>query len=195
MVNCTHPLLPQPDSDAAAATATLPGETFRGLYTTENLYFPYAPMVGQHPAAGPDLLVAFGDQYYENRPTETDLSQPLLDVLFRYYLWLWSFADITRNTPTICLVDDHDVYHPNLWGWSGRAAPQGSYSWGGYIMPPAWVNAVQRMQCSHNPDAYDPTPVLQGITRVLHGVQLRRRVVRRPRGPQVQEHQQDRHQP
>ena len=72
--------------------------------------------------------------------------------------------EITRNTPTICLVDDHDVYHPNLWGWSGRAAPQGSYSWGGYIMPPDWVNAVQRMQCSHNPDAYDPTPVLQGIT-------------------------------
>lgn len=31
-------------------------------------------------------------------------------------------------------------------------------------MPGTWVNLIQRMQCSHNPDAFDPTPVLQGIT-------------------------------
>jgi hypothetical protein len=34
---------------------------------------------------------------------------------------------------------------------------------GGYKMPAAWVNMVQRTQTSHLPDPYDPTPVAQGI--------------------------------
>lgn len=163
MVDCfihTHRRLDVQSSGAPK----FPGETFRGLYTTENLYFPYAELVANLRKHNPDVLVALGDQYYENRPTVKNLNPTLLDVLSRYYLWLWSFAEITRTTPTICLVDDHDVYHPNLWGWSGRAAPDGDYHWGGYLMPASWVNLVQRIQCSHNPDPYDPTPVLQGIT-------------------------------
>ena len=163
MVNCTIHSYRNLEQ-ASSGAPKLPGEVFRGLYTTENLYFPYAELVTNIQRQSPDLLVAFGDQYYEDKPTNTDRSQAVLDVLSRYYLWLWSFADITRSTPTICLVDDHDMYHPNLWGWSGRAAPQGDYHWGGYIMPANWVNTVQRIHCSHNPDAYDPTTVLQGIS-------------------------------
>ena len=164
MVNCTIHSFRNLEEGSSGAPK-LPGEVFRGLYTTENLYFPYAELVGNIQRQSADLLVAFGDQYYEDKPTRPDrTSQPLLDVLSRYYLWLWSFADITRGMPTICLVDDHDMYHSNLWGWSGRAAPQGNNNWGGYVMPASWVNTVQRVQCSHNPDAYDPTAVLQGIS-------------------------------
>jgi alkaline phosphatase D len=163
MINCTihsHRNLDVPSSGAPKFT----GETFSGLYTTRNLYFPYAELVGNIQQQGPDLLVAFGDQYYEHKPTVVNQGAGILDVLSRYYLWLWSFEQITRNTPTICLVDDHDVYQTNLWGWSGRAAPEGDYRSGGYIMPAGWVNTVQRIQCAHNPDAHDPATVLQGIT-------------------------------
>ena len=163
MVNCTIHTYRNLDVKSSGAVK-FPGETFRGLYTTANMYFPYAELVTNIRRQNPDLLVAFGDQYYENKPTVRNSNGNILDVLSRYYLWLWSFAEITRNTPTICLVDDHDMYHPNLWGWSGRAAPNGYYGWGGYMMSASWVNLVQRIQCSHNPDPYDPAPVLQGIT-------------------------------
>lgn len=163
MVNCMIHSYRNLDATSSGAPK-LPGERFRGLYTTENLYFPYGEIAGSLQRARPDLLVAFGDQYYENRPTTKDPSPALLDVLSRYYLWLWSFRDITRDTPTICLVDDHDVYHGNLWGWSGRAAPNGNRDLGGYVMSASWVNAVQRIQCGHNPDANDPTPVLRSIS-------------------------------
>jgi alkaline phosphatase D len=163
MVNCTVHTFRRLDSKSSG-TPKFPGETFRGLYTTQNMYFPYAELATNIQSHSPDLFVAFGDQYYENRPTMQNLTTNVLEVLSRYYLWLWSFADITRNTPSICLVDDHDVNHPNLFGWSGAAAQDGNHSLGGYIMPGEWVNAVQRAQCSHNPDAFDPTPVLQGIT-------------------------------
>jgi alkaline phosphatase D len=163
VVNCTAHTFRRLDTPSSGAPR-LPGETFRGLYTKANLYFPYAELVTNVARHNPDLLVALGDQYYEDRPTVKDRSPGILDVLSRYYLWLWSFGQVTRNTPTICLVDDHDMYQPNLWGWSGRAAPNSNWRQGGYVMPAAWVNLVQRIQCSHNPDAYDPTTVLQGIT-------------------------------
>ena len=65
----------------------------------------------------------------------------------------------------MALVDDHDMYQSNLWGWSGKAVPTGAdFRFGGYVMTPSWVNAVQASQCGHNPDPFDPTPVLQGIS-------------------------------
>ena len=145
-------------------TARLPGERFAGLYTRTNLYFPYAELVAGVAAADPDVLVALGDQYYENQPTRRDDQQPLLDVLGKYALWLWSFGSLTRDRPTIVLVDDHDVFQGDLWGWQGRAAPDGDAGRGGYVQRPEWVNTVQRLQCGHDPDPYDPTPVLQGIS-------------------------------
>ncbi|HET7474686.1 MAG TPA: alkaline phosphatase D family protein [Dermatophilaceae bacterium] len=164
MINCTiHTFRPLDRKSSGASN--IPGERFLGLYTRDNLYFPYGDLVRNLGRQRPDLLVAFGDQYYENWPTRRNIGNGAeLDVLSRYYLWLWSFGELTRNTPTVCLVDDHDVYHGNLWGWSGKAAPNRNQSLGGYIMPPAWVNVVQRIQCSHNPDPYDPAPVLQGIS-------------------------------
>ncbi len=163
MVNCTIHSYRSLDK-ASRGRQRLPGERYLGLYTKDNLYFPYQEMVRNLRRQSPDLLVALGDQYYETRPTDVDRRNAVLDMLGRYYLWLWSFGELTRQTPTICLVDDHDVYHGNLWGWSGSPAPGGDQSFGGYVMPASWVNTVQRVQCGHNPDAYDPTPVHQGIS-------------------------------
>jgi hypothetical protein len=81
----------------------------------------------------------------------------------------WSYRDIFRNIPSACIPDDHDVYHGNVWGAGGKAAPtdQGwayqAQDQGGYKMEPEWVNMVQRTQTSHLPDPYDATPVQQGI--------------------------------
>ncbi len=163
MINCTIHAIRVLEV-ATNGAARLPGEAFGGLYTRTNLYFPYAELAGNVAAADPDLVVTLGDQYYENQPTRKDRQNPLLDVLGKYYLWLWSFGDLTRDRPTLALVDDHDMFQGNLWGWDGRRAPNGDANEGGYVQPPAWVNTVQRLQCGHNPDAYDPTPVLQGIS-------------------------------
>lgn len=142
----------------------LAGSVPLGLYTGRNLYFPYAELVADLGRRKPQLLAAVGDQYYEHRPTTREQGpEPTLDVLYRWYLWLWAFRDLTRSVPTVVLVDDHDVYHPNLWGNAGAPAPGGDYRQGGYIHPAAWVNLVQRVQTSHNPDPYDPAPVAQGI--------------------------------
>jgi alkaline phosphatase D len=142
----------------------LAGSRPLGLYTEANLYFPYPQLVDDLRRRRPQLLAAVGDQYYEYRPTTKDQSpEPTLDVLYRWYLWLWAFRELTRSLPTVVLVDDHDVYQPNLWGNAGVPAPGGDYRNGGYAHPAAWVNLVQRIQTSHNPDPHDPAPVAQGI--------------------------------
>jgi alkaline phosphatase D len=141
-----------------------PGSPRLGLYTEANLYFPYRRLVAELGRRRPHLLAAVGDQYYEHRPTTRERGpQPTLDMLYRWYLWLWAFRDLTRDRPTVVLVDDHDVYHPNLWGNAGAPAPGGDYRQGGYAHPAAWVNLVQRVQTGHNPDPHDPAPVAQGI--------------------------------
>ena len=68
----------------------------------------------------------------------------------------------------MAIPDDHDVYHGNIWGAGGIAAPKAEINYeaqdgGGYKMPASWVNMVQRTQTSHLPDPYDPTPVEQDI--------------------------------
>ena len=118
----------------------LAGSVPLGLYTGRNLYFPYAELAAQLGRRRPHLLAAVGDQYYEHRPTTREQGpEPVLDVLYRWYLWLWSFRDLTRSVPTVVLVDDHDVYHPNLWGWAGR--PSATPDAGGFVMPAAWADA------------------------------------------------------
>jgi hypothetical protein len=80
----------------------------------------------------------------------------------------WAYKDLIRNRPVICIPDDHDVFHGNLWGAEGKACgSKGTESdkqdTGGYKMPPGWVNMVQETQTSHLPDPIDPATVLQGI--------------------------------
>ncbi len=143
-----------------------PGEERLGLYTPRNVWFPYRGVVRNLRAQRPDLVVAHGDQYYENAPSSFQREDAdLLDVMGRYLLWVWAFAEITRDVPTVVLVDDHDVYQPNLWGAGGIGVLAGeSVNAGGYRRTVSWVNAVQRMQCGHNPVPASTELVGDGIT-------------------------------
>ncbi|QTN33142.1 metallophosphoesterase [Akkermansiaceae bacterium] len=100
----------------------------------------------------PDLLFFAGDQTY--RHTEHTAGWIEFGLQFR---------DLMRDRPTICIPDDHDVGHPNLWGAGGKKSERPDGADGGYFYPPAYVNMVQRQQSWNLPDAVDPAPVDQGI--------------------------------
>ncbi len=136
-----------------------------------DLGFPHADVVRNVSWFKPDFLVFTGDQIYERvgeygiqrRPLET----ATLDYLRKWYIFGWEYRDLLKDIPSVCLPDDHDVYHGNLWGAGGRHAEGEGYEGqdqGGYTMEASWVNMVQRTQTSHLPDPYDPRPVEQGIT-------------------------------
>ena len=138
----------------------------------------------------PDILFWTGDQVYEPvggfgaiESREPDLIAPaMLDFLRKWLVFGWAVRDLTRDIPSVCMTDDHDMYHGNIWGCGGRptnpalgsgAATEGTVVYGpkefaiqdsgGYKMAPRWVNMVQRLQTAHLPDPFDATPVLQGI--------------------------------
>ena len=121
----------------------------------------------------PDLLVYTGDQIYEPRGgfgiTMEPLEKATLDYLRKWYMFGWEYGSMLKEIPSVCLPDDHDVYHGNVWGSGGKAAKRSNdvKEWqddGGYKMPAEWVNMVQRTQTAHMPDPFDPTPVLQNIS-------------------------------
>ena len=149
--------------------------------------FPHAPIARSIKSLNPDILFFTGDQLYEANGGYAIQRAPAdaarLDYLRKWYMFGWAWGDLTRNTPCICLPDDHDVYHGNLWGAAGRRAeypastaePQfyqadGQDS-GGYTMPAGWVNMVQKTQSSHLPDCPDTRPVDQNIS--VHFGELR----------------------
>jgi hypothetical protein len=120
----------------------------------------------------PDLLTFMGDQYYEGsaggyglrRGADVDLRRATLDVLRKWILHGWAFGDLMKDRPTITIADDHDVYQGNLWGEGGTTVDRMAlHDNGGYIMPPEWINAVQRMQTAHLPEPPDPAPARNGI--------------------------------
>ncbi|MEM9929826.1 MAG: metallophosphoesterase family protein, partial [Bacteroidota bacterium] len=91
----------------------------------------------------PDLLFFSGDQVYDH-------SEHLV-----YWLKFGrDFGDIIRNTPTICLPDDHDIGQGNLWGNGGKKEVSRRGTLGGYYMPVAYIKEVERAQTSHLPDPY-----------------------------------------
>lgn len=104
-------------------------------------------------AQNPDLLFFGGDQTY--RHTEHTAGWIEFGLQFR---------DIIRDRPSICIPDDHDVGHPNLWGENGKRSAAKGNSDGGYFYPVDYVNMVQRQQAWHLPDPPDPAPVERGIT-------------------------------
>ena len=101
----------------------------------------------------PDLLFFAGDQNYTHDEAT--------------YGWLQfgvQFAEIMKDRPTICIPDDHDIGHGNLWGEGGKASlgTKGAAD-GGYMYPASFVNMVERQQTWNLPDPFDATPVKQGI--------------------------------
>jgi hypothetical protein len=104
-------------------------------------------------AQDPDVLFFGGDQTY--RHTEHTAGWIEFGLQFR---------DIIRDRPTVCIPDDHDVGHGNLWGEAGGQSHINGDADGGYRYPPAYVNQVQRQQSWHLPDPPDPAPVSRGIS-------------------------------
>lgn len=116
----------------------------------------YANIVRQDP----DLLLAHGDQIYENQPTTPDKSSATkrqLDYLYKWNLWVLQVRDLTRDIPTVAIPDDHDVFQGNLWGEGGKAT--GLADTGGYVEPASWVKMVERTQTSNLPDADPYNPI------------------------------------
>lgn len=154
--------------EASVGEPDLPMARWLGRYTHDNIYFPHNELRASAGAHEPDLLVFCGDQLYEHSPTRMpERENPALDYLYKWYLWMWAFRDMARDTPAVLLIDDHDVYHPNVWGEAGKKCPDDvptPWNYGGYMGTADFVNLVQRTQCSHNPDPHDPTPVERDIS-------------------------------
>lgn len=119
-----------------------------------------------------DAALFLGDQFYEASGgfgvEETTLDRSILDYMRKWQQFGWSYRDLFRHVPCITIPDDHDVYHGNVWGEGGKAAISEGSAYlrqdsGGYKMHPDWVRMVDHTQTSHLPDAYDPTPIKQGI--------------------------------
>ncbi len=143
-----------------------------GFTGNNDLGFPNTDIFESVKYHDPDLLFFSGDQIYEGvggyGVQRTPLEKASVDYLRKWYLFGWAYGDLMRNRPTIAIPDDHDVYHGNIWGAGGITTPEGlngaeAQDEGGYKMPAEWVNMVQRTQTAHLPDAFDPTPVKQGI--------------------------------
>ncbi len=103
-------------------------------------------------AQDPDLLFFSGDQSYDHKR--------------HYQAWLLfgrQFGEITKDRPTVCIPDDHDIGQGNVWGDSGAKASSPKGDDGGYFYSPQYVNSVQNAQTSHLPDPYAPRPVQRGI--------------------------------
>ncbi|WP_346882141.1 hypothetical protein [uncultured Algibacter sp.] len=126
--------------------------TCNSIYPQHGGDIPKTDLVENIKKLQPDLIFFSGDQVYDH-------SQ-------HYLYWLKfgrDFGDVIRNTPTICITDDHDVGQGNIWGAGGKKATARNGISGGYYMPVEYIKEVERAQTSHLPDPYDPTPIEQGI--------------------------------
>ena len=138
-----------------------------------DLGFPNSDLVNSVTQQNPDFLFFSGDQIYEGvggyGAQRAPVEMATIDYLRKWYMFGWTYRELLRNTPSVAIPDDHDVYHGNIWGESGKAADTSlethheQQDTGGYKMHPDWVNMVQTTQTSHLPEAYDTTPVKQGI--------------------------------
>ncbi len=126
--------------------------TCNSIYPQHGGDIPKTDIVNNIKTINPDLLFFSGDQVYDH-------SQ-------HYLYWLKfgeAFGELLRNTPTICIVDDHDIGQGNIWGNGGIKSEDRRGVNGGYYMPVSYIQEVQRAQTSHLPDPYDPTPIERGI--------------------------------
>ncbi|MEO6739077.1 MAG: alkaline phosphatase D family protein, partial [Chthoniobacteraceae bacterium] len=141
--------------------------------TCQNDYaFPYEPVARNVAKMDPDLVFFSGDQIYENHGGFGIIRDPagpaILNYLRKFHQFGWSFREVMRHAPTLCLPDDHDVFQGNVWGEGGAKmksdGDDGASSRGGYREPAQMVNVVHRTNVAHHPDPFDATPCLQDIS-------------------------------
>ncbi len=140
--------------------------------------FPYSPLVENLEHSNPDILFFSGDQVYEPNGGYGVIRWPedeaILNYLGKWFMFGWAFGDLMRDIPTIVTPDDHDVFQGNLWGEGGvpfdnqhlikvtdRINTSDSR---GFLHTVGFVNMVNRTQCAHLPDPYDPAPIEQGMS-------------------------------
>ena len=128
----------------------------------EQIWYPHTQLIDNVIKQHPDVLFFSGDQVYEGQsPSSVDKNNMQLDYMYKWYLWCWAYADITKDLPTITLPDDHDVFQGNVWGAGGGKTDIDTK--GGYVHGMEFVKMVERTQTSHLPDPFDPTPIKGGI--------------------------------
>lgn len=139
-----------------------------GRWTSPNIWFGNLGAARRMLDQGAHMAAFLGDQVYEGgNPTNSDFRgtgrDPELDYLYKWFIFLREFGELTRQRPTILLTDDHDVFQGDLWGAAGARTLNGNAKHGGYTHEAGFVRMVERTQTWHNPDAVDPTPVTQDI--------------------------------
>ncbi|MEM6346585.1 MAG: alkaline phosphatase D family protein [Bacteroidota bacterium] len=157
-------------------------------FNQTRIWFPHEDLTKSVAHHKPDMLFFSGDQLYEGRPTWADRrggEYSELDYLYKWYLFLWSFQDLMRDIPSVCIPDDHDVYHGNVWGNGGSIPDPNAVTpdhyldrfkghWiqdqGGYRMGTDFVNMVDRTQTAHLPDPYHQIPIKNSIKTYYTGL-------------------------
>ena len=127
-----------------------------------SIWYPHNQLINNVEKQQPDLLFFSGDQIYEGAsPSGMDRKNIYKDYMYKWYLWCWAYNDLTKDIPTICIPDDHDVFQGNIWGNGGGDTDVDNK--GGYVHGAEFVKMVERTQVSHLPDPFDPTPINTGI--------------------------------
>lgn len=76
----------------------------------------------------PDILLWTGDQIYEpvggygaiESRTRELVVPAMLDFQRKWFIFGWATRELLRDIPSVCMTDDHDMYHGNIWGCGGR---------------------------------------------------------------------------
>lgn len=143
-----------------------------GLTCQNHVGYPYRPLVENLAESDPDILYFSGDQIYEGNGGYGIVRDPadraILNYLGKWYMFGWTFGEVMKDRPTICIPDDHEVYQGNLWGAGGKTITQEEWKehtdcTSGFVQPVEMVNVVVRTNCSHLPEPYDAKPMKNGI--------------------------------
>ena len=143
--------------------------TLAALASNSSSGFPHNDLVANVAAHKPDVIAFLGGQVHElgggysyvvdQRPNE----RTLLCYLRKYAMHGWAWREILRDTPSVTVPGDHDVFHDKLWGCGGKLAEvfkgysASAQDSGGYKMAPEFINAVHSTQTGNLPSPIDPT--------------------------------------
>lgn len=125
----------------------------------------------------PHILIFTGDQFYQHQPTPAIYSfkkatpdEMFLDYLYKWLSFGWTYQELLQSYPSVMIVDDHDIYHGNLWGAAegekrrplgrGKGRRQDS---GGYINDYGFVRRAEDTQYAHLPRSGYPNTAKDGI--------------------------------
>ena len=143
--------------------------TLAALACDNSTGFPHNDLVANVAAHKPDVIAFLGDQVNElgggysyvvdQRPNE----RTLLCYLRKFAMHGWAWRELLRDTPSVTLPGDHDVFHDKLWGCGGKHADvykgygTSAQDSGGYKMAAEFVNVVHLTQTGNLPTPIDPT--------------------------------------